>query len=188
VIRINLVETDRLKVRRAPFARDGRILSVACALPLLTALAGTGGWYWSLARESVALDRSLADAEQERSRLRSVLDQVKQFEMRRTQLQQRVTLIEELRRGQSGPVVMLDQISRNVPDMLWLTELKQRGSEVTIDGRTASLVALSDFVGNLESSTHFQRPVEIVSSQVEPLPDGEVVRFSVRAVFAPAVH
>ena len=51
--------------------------------------------------------------------------QVQQFEQRKAQLQQRVALIEQLRKDQTGPVHMLDQISRALPPMLWLTELKQ---------------------------------------------------------------
>ncbi len=61
--------------------------------------------------------------------------QVQQFEQRKAQLQQRVVLIEQLRKGQTGPVHMLDQISRALPQMLWLTELKQAGGDVVIDGR-----------------------------------------------------
>ena len=36
-------------------------------------------------------------------------------------LQQRVTLIEQLRKGQSAPVHVLDEISKSLPDRLWLT-------------------------------------------------------------------
>jgi type IV pilus assembly protein PilN len=153
---------------------------------LVAALGGIGWWYWSLQQRSSAVDHEIAIAEQERGRLRSVLEQVKQFETRRTQLQQRVTLIEELRKGQSGPVHMLDELSRTLPDLLWFTELKQQGSDLTIDGRTSSLIALSEFVGNLEQSKYFRRPVEILSSQVETLPQGDVVKFSVKATFSPA--
>jgi Tfp pilus assembly protein PilN len=69
--------------------------------------------------------------------------------------------------------------------MLWLTELKQQGTELTIEGRASSLTSVSDFVGNLERSVYFKRPVEIVSTQVEPLTQGDVVKFSVKAKFAP---
>ena len=37
---------------------------------------------------------------------------------------------------------------------------------------TTSLTALSDFVANLEGSTWFKKPVEIVDSQVEPDAEG----------------
>ncbi len=61
---------------------------------------------------------------------------------------------------------VLDEISRSLPDRLWLTELKQVGSDFTIMGFAASLPSLSDFVANLEATKWFKRPVEILDSQV----------------------
>jgi Tfp pilus assembly protein PilN len=79
---------------------------------------------------------------------------------------------------------MLDEISRALPDRLWLTTLTQDTTGVKLDGRTTSLTALSDFVGNLENSGYFARPVEIIDSQVESAQGtGDVVRFSVKAQF-----
>ena len=109
-----------------------------------------------------------------------------QFEQQRAQLQQRVSLIEQLRKGQSGPVHMLDQLSRALPETMWLTDLKQAGDDVTIDGRCTSLTALSDFVANLENSNYFARPVEIVDSQVEAATQErptDLIKFTVKAKF-----
>ena len=86
-----------------------------------------------------------------------MIQQVQQFEQRKAQLQQRVVLIEQLRKGQTGPVHMLDQISRALPPMLWLTELKQTGgNDVVIDGRCTTLTGLSDFVVEPRSVRLFQ--------------------------------
>ena len=94
------------------------------------------GWrYWALPRDSSALDAEIADAQQETTRLHSIIQQVQQFEQQKAQLQQRVVLIEQLRKGQTGPVHMLDQISRALPPMLWLTELKQTDGTDVVDRR-----------------------------------------------------
>ena len=114
------------------------------------------------------MDADTAKANREATRLKSVLAEVQQFEARTKQLQERVQLIERLRAGQSVPVQLLDHISRSLPDMLWLTNLQQEGSAVTIEGRSTTLIALSDFVGNLGSNALLVKPIEIVNSQVEP--------------------
>ena len=88
-------------------------------------------------------------------RLRTVIQQVQQFEQRGAQLQQRVTLIEQLRKGQTGPVHLLDEVSRALPDTMWLLELRQSDTEVIIEGRCTNLNALSDFVSGLEVSNLF---------------------------------
>ena len=72
---------------------------------------------------------AIAQAESETQQLRSVLAQVQKFEARKAQLQQRVTLIEQLRRGQSSPVHVVDELGKSVPERLWLTELAQKDAE-----------------------------------------------------------
>jgi Tfp pilus assembly protein PilN len=81
---------------------------------------------------------------------------------------------------------MLDEISKSVPDLLWLTELKQTGNDLTLAGRCSTLTALSDFVANLEASGYFKKPVEIIDSQVESQGTGkaEVIKFSVKVQFS----
>jgi type IV pilus assembly protein PilN len=187
VIRINLLSVDRERAKRRAKFQIGQKVTVGCSLILVAAALLVGWWYWSLQSESTNLDQRIADAQQETVRLQSLIQQVQQFEQRRARLQQRVTLIEQLRKGQSGPVHMLDQISRSLPEATWLVEMKQQGDDVTLDGRCTSLTALSDFVANLESSHYFQQPVEIVDSQVEPATTttSELIRFSVKAKFVP---
>jgi type IV pilus assembly protein PilN len=181
MIRINLLAVDR-KPRRT-FDLKQKV-PLACSLILIATAIAIGWRFWSLRQQSVRLDADIVAARQEAESLQSVLKQVEDFERRKGQLQQRVALIEDLRRDQTGPVRLLDELSRALPDRLWLTELKQENAQVRIDGRTTSLTALSDFVGNLEGSGYFARPVEILDSRVETLQGtGDVVRFSVKAQF-----
>lgn len=189
MIRINLLggERDKPRGKASAFLQVGQKLTVACSLMLLAAALGIVWWYWSLQTESERLDADIASATEETTRLQSVLQQVTLYEQRRATIEQRVALIEQLRKGQSGPVHMLDEISRSLPDRLWLTELRQKEADLAIDGRAVSLSAVSDFVGNLEASGYFRRPVVLVSTQVETQPQkgsGELIRFSLKAVFS----
>jgi len=183
LIKINLLTVDRDRAKRKSKFQVGQKITAACSLILVVAALVVGWWFWSLQRASADLDQQIADAERETQRLQSVIQQVAQFEGRRAQLQQRVTLIEELRKGQTGPVHLLDQISKALPDGMWLIDLKQTGSDITLEGRCTSLNSLSDFVSALEASELFARPVEIIDSRVEPATASapELIRFSVRA-------
>lgn len=187
MIRINLLaaERDRTKKKAVTLGTLGQKLTVGCSLILVLAALFVGWRYWTVNRDSTELDKEIAAAQQETTRLHSVIQQVQQFEQRKAQLQQRVVLIEQLRRGQTGPVHMLDQISRALPPMLWLTQVKQTGADVVIEGRCTSPIGVSDFVANLEASGYFKRSIEIVSTTSEqtPQPAGELIRFSIKAVF-----
>jgi type IV pilus assembly protein PilN len=186
LIKINLLAVDRDRVKRKATFQVGQKLTVGCSLILVATALIIGWWYWSLQSDSAQLSQQILDAQRETARLQSVIVQVRQFEAQRAELQQRVTLIEQLRKGQTGPVHLLDQISRSLPDTMWLVELKQTAAgDVTIDGRCTSLTALSDFVSSLEASSFFAKPVEIVDSTVDPATPTapEVIRFSVKGKF-----
>ena len=193
MIRINLISQTREKPRRrAPatsLVGSGPKITVACTLILALTALGVGWWYWSLHKEAGKLKDDIAAAEAETRRLQTLIVQVRQFEERKGQLEQRVTLIETLRRSQGSPVHVLDAISRSVPDMLWLTQLEEKGPDLTIEGRCMTLTSISDFVDNLGRSGWFKKPVEIVDSQVEQgsTGAGEVIKFTIKAqVVSPA--
>ncbi len=193
MIRINLSGVERKPARRAPaFSLPDR-MTVACVVILAGSLAGIGWWYQTLERQSAIVDEEMAGAQNEIRQLQSILLDVRRFETQRGALQQRVGIIEELRGGQSVPVRLLDHVSRSVPELLWLTQLTQEGTEVTIEGRSTTLIALSDFVGNLGNSELLQKPIEIVNSHVESARGTgaeesglEVIAFTVKAQMAPA--
>ena len=186
MIRINLLAAERRQARSVP---KGLVLAqkmtVIGSLILVLAALGLGWRYWALGQMAATTERQLNEARREEQRLAGILKQVAEFEARREQLQQRAALIDELRRGQSAPVHMIDQISRALPEMTWLTAMRQEGFDVTIQGRCLSLTSLSDFVGNLEGSRYFARPVEIVNSQVNSgqgdAPD--LITFTVKGTF-----
>jgi type IV pilus assembly protein PilN len=189
MIKINLLAVERkaAKKKAAVALQSGQKLTIGCTLILIVAGLGIGWRYWSLQKYSAQLDTDISTAQQETTRLHSIISQVQQFEQRKAQLQQRVALIEQLRRDQTGPVHILDQISRSLPPMLWLTNLKQGAApmEVVIDGRCTTMTGLSDFVANLEGSGYFKRGVEIIQSQTDagPANVGELIKFSIKATF-----
>ncbi len=154
MIRINLLGVERPKARKLPtFTIQAQQLTIACSLILVAAFAGVGWWYWSLTQSAAQVETDILTAQQELTRLQSVLAEVKQFEAQRTQLQQRVQLVEQLRAGQTIPVQLLDHVSRSVPEMLWLTDMEQKGAALTIQGRANALAATADFVTNLKGSS-----------------------------------
>jgi type IV pilus assembly protein PilN len=185
MIRINLIAGERRAAKAAGRTfQVGQKITVAGSLLLVIAVVVIGWRYWTITQEQAAVARDIDAARREESRLSEVLKQVADFEANRAQLQQRVALIDELRKGQNAPVHMIDQISRALPEMTWLTSLKQNGYDVSIEGRCLSLTALSDFVGNLEASRYFRRPVEIIESTVLPAQTGpELIRFIIRGTF-----
>jgi Tfp pilus assembly protein PilN len=80
---------------------------------------------------------------------------------------------------------VLDEISRALPAMLWLTEIKQAGNDITISGVSTTETGVADFITNLEASGYFKRSIDIVNTTTEALPRaaGELIKFTIRAEF-----
>ena len=61
---------------------------------------------------------------------------------------------------------------------------RQTGPDFTMAGYATSMTALTDFVGNIESTKWFKKPVEIIDSQVtSDAKTGDLVKFSIKATF-----
>ena len=187
MIRINLVAEKKPVVSGESRFRldEGKKIALGGSLIVLLAMAYAGWSFWSLRQRAEQVERDIDAARVEEQRLIQVISEVREFEARRGRLEQRVSLIEELRRGQTAPVHILDQLSRSLPDMVWLTKMTQSGYDITIEGNCLTLTALSDFVGALEHSRYFARPVEIINSEVvaATTTTPEIIKFVVKAGF-----
>ena len=183
MIRINLLSGSTVSTPRRASIDLGQRVTVACSVIVVATVVVMGWRFWSLRQESNQLQQELTAADQEIARLGPLADRVQALDAERLRLEQHVGLVQGIRRGQSGPVHMLDQLSQAMPEGLWLAQLNQDGDDVIVEGRTLTLGALSEFMANLESSGYFEPPVEIIDSQLEETDQGEVVRFELRAGF-----
>ncbi len=192
MIRINLLHVERTTPKRRaslqfsmPFS--GQKATLLASLILVAALAYVGYRFWSLHIQQQQMQHELETAREEERKLQSVLRQVEEFEARKKQLQDRVLLIERLRKGQTAPVYLLEHISRSLPDRLWLTEMVQsNGYSVEMQGESSTLTSLADFLGNLENTGYFKRPVEILNSEevkAQGKNDLDLIRFRIKAQF-----
>ena len=185
MIRINLLATERRAAKAAsPGFQAGQKMMVIGSLVLVLTVVGVGWRYWAIGQEKAEVVREIDAAKREEERLQEILKQVQEFENRRKTLEARVALIDELRKGQSAPVHMIDQISKALPEMTWLTGMEQSGYTLTMKGQCLTLTSLSDFIGNLEASRYFIRPVEIIETKTETEDKGpELIAFTIRGTF-----
>ncbi len=148
---------------------------------MFVVVLGTVGmtWWWQSGRGTL-LRVELAGMQAERARLQEVADEVQSLRDRTDLLRQKLGVIVQLKANQTGPVMLLDQISRLLTDGLWLTHVELEARDVTIRGEALSDVSVSDFVQNLEESSYFDDVF------LRTLGDsGEALRFEVGLRFEP---
>ena len=125
------------------------------------------------------LDEEINQLTQEKARLAPIIAQVEEYQAKLAELEEKERLIERLKSEREGPVRMLDALSGELPDFVWLTELTQRAGMVTIDGMAASLVSVADYIRKLEDSDWFQN-VELVDASVNTRQEQEFTEFQLR--------
>jgi Tfp pilus assembly protein PilN len=167
VIKINLSREGRGSARTATAAPGaGAGMGAAPAnvnnilvvtLVILGLLIG-GGWTALKWNERNRKQATVNSMQAEADNLRKIIEEVERFERRRDSLGKRIALINQLKQNQKGPVRLLDHISRDLPDLVWLDTMALAGSQITISGRTLNPNAAATFVENIKADPMFDEP------------------------------
>jgi type IV pilus assembly protein PilN len=180
MIRINLLAAERPAAKKKAAAAAPGALQAYLFLALFGggALFVCGAAYWFKAAQIADLDSKIAQNEKRQQELQAIKKQVDAFEARKKTLEAKIKLIEELKARQGGPVHMLDEISKALPDFVWLTAMDQTGDNVKFDGEGNSLTSVADFISGLERTGWFPK-VELVDSVEQQ----NIVKFKLSAIF-----
>jgi type IV pilus assembly protein PilN len=162
LIRINLLTEARSAAARkkSPFLPSGaRLNNMILMGGAAAGLLYIGIMALVLTSRSKDLDEEIARAQEEVARLKSIIDEVKGYEDKKASLEAKIQLINNLKTNQKGPVRLMDEISKALPDLVWLSELTVSGDQVSLKGRTLSPNAVATYLENLKKSPFFAEPV-----------------------------
>ena len=187
MIRINLLQERKAKAPGKTRTGAGPSIPGAFqAYALLILFAGgalivSAGWWWIQSSKIKELDRLIAADTKRQQDLLAIKKQVDEFQAKKTLLENKVTLIETLRIEQKGPVHMLDEISKALPDFVWLTTMDQNVTGgLKFKGEANGLTAVADFISALQRSGWF--PTADLGMSVASAKDN-IVNFEVNAIF-----
>jgi type IV pilus assembly protein PilN len=166
MIRINLLGQAKPKASRRP-------VDTGAALPVLFVGAGVlfgalilGYLYYSWQRQLNDENTRIKQLQAQKTDLEQVKQQVEAFEKQKQVLQQRVSTIEQLQRDRTGGQELLDEIASTVArtENLWLISMIRKGNNLTIDGASASVNGVANFITALKRSGYFSK-IEIKESK-----------------------
>lgn len=127
------------------------------ALLALGVLAAGGYWFWE--KRILAEHKDLADQRRvEAQKLERIIHEVEDYQKRKDNLQQRIDLINQLKQNQKGPVRILDQVSRDLPDLVWLDSMDISGGRIALNGRGLNPNAIALFIENIKNDPYFEEP------------------------------
>ena len=183
MIRINLLGADSakkskgLRAIRLPEFSVGAVQAGIAGM-FVVVLLGIGFAWWSQSGTLKRMRTELALVQSERARVQEVADQVDALQNRTDLLRQKLEVIVELKANQTGPVMLLDEISRLVTDGLCLAKLDLASGDVTLRGAALSDNPVADFLTNLQASRYFEQVRLRTMGN-----SGETVSFQITLVF-----
>jgi Tfp pilus assembly protein PilN len=179
LIKINLVREGRT-VRGAGAAPSaaaaaaggggGNLNNLLIVGGLLLGIVGAGGWWFIKNNELKERRETVANKQSEADRLQNIIKQVDDYTKRKDSLQKRIDLINQLKQNQKGPVKIMDRISQDLPDLVWLDKMTMSGGVVTITGRGLNPNAIANFVDNVKNDPLFEEPDLSAVNQVSANP------------------
>ena len=162
MIKINLISEAPAaavsKRKRPEFslgAKQGDIILVT-VLAISVAISGT--WWFLLKNKLADLKEVQRERRIERDELKPFIDKVEELEAKRALLKRKVDVINDLKQRQHGPVRIMDEVSRALPELVWLTQLKMTGNNLTLIGEAMDENAVANYYSNLDSSPFFEEP------------------------------
>lgn len=106
--------------------------------------------------------------------------EIKLLKEKKDIFEKKFNIIKTLRKNKTGPVHLLDDLSRSIPGFLWLTSFvqKEKTSEIELKGKALSNEAIAQFMDNLEKSPYFSNVNLMVSQQADQKkgPKGSAVK------------
>jgi type IV pilus assembly protein PilN len=162
MIKINLILARKEK-KKVGMRKEFIILILSAVLLLV----GLGLIQWMLGKEKEDTLVQISNTKKEIAYYKSLTIEVEKKKEEQKMLQNRLNIIDSLRREKAGPAKVLDELSIDKPEKIHLESVKKEGSKLGIEGIALDDETIANFMTNLRKSKLFKNVDLIVSEQVE---------------------
>jgi type IV pilus assembly protein PilN len=129
-------------------------------------------------RQIANLETEIAALQRESESYKPQLERIRQITQKRQEVANRLDIIAKLDQERYFRVKVMDEISRCVPENMWLTKVDEQGGRAfSVEGVTFSNILVARFMQELEAAPHWQN-VELGVAQQGKIDTYEVVQFS----------
>ena len=186
MIRINL-----LPVRVAKKREMGKQILILFAAFIVAAGVGNYMWYADRKAEFDSNAAGIAGVKNKIAELEKVIGEVSKINDRKAEVEKKLGVLDNLRKGRSGPVKMMDALASAMPKKLWLKTFVEEKSGVKIAGSAISHDEVAEFMRGLSSMVWTPKGMgrlveqrrDAKTSRVEMLtPDATIEEFPVTVI------
>ncbi len=128
---------------------------------VLAAILGAAIWFFWNSAVSARVEgqeRRNAHIEEQIGNLDDKIAEIEKLEERRSELVERMKVIQELQGNRPTIVYLFDQLVKTLPDGVYYTSVERSGKQFSISGVSESNNRISRLMRNLEESRWFEGP------------------------------
>jgi type IV pilus assembly protein PilN len=162
MIRINLLPIQATRRRQTI---QHQLLGAAAAV--IVVIVGCIVWTAYKSSESEEKKAQIAEKNQELKQLDKIIGEVNEFTSKKKELEDKLKIIDTLRKGKTGPVRALDDLATEIPNRVWLEKMEETNGAVTLSGVAIDHEDVSAFMKALQKSKYFTGIVLGYSKQVK---------------------
>jgi len=162
MIKINLLQARKEK-KKAGMKKELIILALSVAL--LVVLLIILQWRMNSEKEDTLVQ--IANTKKEITYYKSLTTEVDKAKEAQKTLQDKLNIINSLRKEKASPAKVLDELSMDKPEKIQLESLKKEGARLGIEGIALDDETIANFMTNLRKSKLFRNVDLIVSEQIE---------------------
>lgn len=163
MVYINLLPIREIK--RHAKALQQLMLFGICFAVVLTLLGMVGFYQASIASQ---LQKDITSLNAEKQRYNEVLAQIAKLEADRKLIENKIKVIEELKKSSALTVHILDEVANLTPTKrVWLTTLNQTGTSLQLSGMALDNQTIAGYMDALKASEYIEDVILVSSSQTE---------------------
>jgi type IV pilus assembly protein PilN len=171
MIKINLIAEAKAPAaagkKRPEISLGAKQGDIILLIFLVITAAAVGAYWYKLSSDRDDLDAKRARLREQRDSLQKYIDQVNELEATRAELKKKIGVIKDLKKSQTGPVRIMDEVSKALPDLVWLTGMQLKGTTMTLNGFALGENAVANYIDNLDGSSFFGEPELKIMSRAD---------------------
>ncbi len=146
MIRINLLPVRQVQKRVA----GRQYVVVVVGLALIT-MIGNGYWYVTMQNTKDLNQRKLDETNARIGQLEKVIGEVNNLNKRKKEVEDKLKVLDDLRKKRGGPVKLLDALATAIPKKVWVSDFDEKALALKLLGQAESLEDVSDFMRALNA-------------------------------------
>lgn len=159
-----MIEINLLPVRAARRRESIRLQLSVAGLTVFLVIVCIILLSANLKKREVAVDKQTAFVKEEIAKLDKVVGQIEKLKQEKAKLEKKNAVIKDLDKGRLRAAYILDGLSQNTPEKIWIESLDKSGKSLKISGVALDNETIANFMRVLANSKYFSG-VELGASE-----------------------